>query len=209
MFSVLVMAQGQKAIMVTEEFFGNINKVWQAKKGEIVTKYDVTTAAAFARKLIERGLREEEIDGRFEIVKRLDNGIIVRDYFLAKDAEITIAVEGPYGVLRCNLDNTGKCPHVGFVLSDPGLVNIAKERGLTLRRAPKSTSISEGIGYFKKFAGAGEISDSDFIEKLRNETGMDELEAKELLKALYQYGDIRKTRVVGEKYYFVATSTFE
>ena len=199
--------QNQKSITVDAELFNGLKSAWDKKKGELIVKENIATVTGYAKWLIQRGIQEVQIEqeGRFEIVNHADNSIDVRDYFLARDAQVTIAVDGPYAVLRCNLDNTGKCPHVGFVLSDPGVVDTAKRRGLTLRRAPKSPSISQAIEYFKKFAGTDEISDSDFIEKVRNESGMDEVEAKELLKALYQYGDIRKTRVAGGKYYFVAT----
>ena len=197
------MAKGQKSVTLTETLHTKLTRVWEKNRDKLSRKYNVSTFTAYAQKLIERGVEEDILESRFEIVNRFENEIRVRDYFLAKDAIVRLNVEGPYAVVYCELDKTGKCPHVGFVLSDAEALKVAKERGITLRKSAKSVSVEEATLVFERIAGKKEeISDKEFVEKASSESDYDQVQAKEMLKMLYSDYRIVINREHSGTYYF-------
>ena len=91
---------------------------------------DIKSYTAYAQKLLERAIEQDVLEGRFEIKDRIENKVIVKDYYKLKDAEVLIK----HGKLFCMLDQAGDCDHIGFVLSDPSVVKRVKELGVKLRR---------------------------------------------------------------------------
>lgn len=197
------MGKGQKSLTLTESLHNNLTQCWERNEVKLSKKYGVTTFTGYAQHLIEKGLEDDLLETRFEIVNRFENEIRVRDYFLAKDAIVQLNVEGPYGTVFCALDKTGRCPHVGFVLSDSDVLKIVKERGISLRRSPKSIPLEEAAEIFERFVGKKqEISDKEFIDKATSNTDCDQAQAKEMLRMLYSDYRIVITQERAGTYYF-------
>ncbi len=136
------MAKGQRSLTLTETLHTKLTKCWEGNSEKLSKKYGVSSFTRYAQRLIESGLKEDLVETRFEIVNSEDE-IRIRDYLLSKDALVRLDAQGPYARLYCELDRTGRCPHVGFMLSDPDVLKAAKERGITLRKSPKSVSVEE------------------------------------------------------------------
>ena len=184
------MGKGQKSLTLTEALHESLTKSWEKNREKLSKKYGVTTFTGYAQHLIGRGVEEDLLETRFEIVNMFENEIRVRDYFLAVDALVRLNAEGPYAVVYCELDKTGKCPHIGFVLSDADVLKAAKERGITLRKSPKSVSMEEAARIFERIMGKKEeISDEEFVDKATSDSDYDQVQAKEMLRMLY--GDYR------------------
>ena len=199
--------KGQRVLTIREKVYNDVKERWEGKKKELAARYNVTTLTGYAQALIQRALKAEESESRFEIVNRFENRTLVRDYFLVKDAEVVIRSpggSGRYATVYCELDRTGKCPHVGVVLSDPEVVERAKDYGLVLRRAPRSVPIDESLRNCEKAAksGEGEVSEKRFADMAEKEGYEDEGEPKEMLRDLCASGDVRVTREAGDTYFF-------
>jgi hypothetical protein len=180
------MGKGQKSLSLAEELHGKLTASWQRNLSRLKKKYGVTTFTAYAQKLIERGLEEDLLESRFEIVSRFGGEVKVRDYFLQKDAFVRLNSEGPYSTVYCELDTTGNCPHVGFVLSDPGVVQAARDHGLVFRKSSKSIHVDEAWSLFERAIGKRvEMSDKEFIDKVVSWGKSNPAEAKEMLQTLY------------------------
>lgn len=123
--------KGQKTITISEPLFNSLKATWNEKKGELITKYDVATISTYAQMLIERGIKQDTTEGRFEIVSKEQNSILVRDYYKAKDFEVIIRK----GKVLCETEQESDCDHVGYVLHDPEVIERAKQLGVKLRRA--------------------------------------------------------------------------
>lgn len=196
--------KGQKVLTIREKVYNEMKDAWEERKAELVARHNVTTLTGYAQALIERALRAEESEGRFEIINRFENHVMLRDYFLVKDADVMIKVEGDYATVYCQLDRTGKCPHVGFILSDPETIEKSKGYGLVLRRAPKSVPLDESVKLFEKVAKGseeGEVSEKEFIDEA-DHYDYDDAEAREMLRDLCTAGEILVTRQSGSRYYF-------
>jgi len=121
---------------------------------------------------------------------------------------VRLDAQGPYARLYCELDRTGRCPHVGFTLSDADVLKAAKERGITLRKSPKSASVEDAARIFERIIGKKEeISDKDFVEKATSDTDYDQVQAKEMLRMLYGDYRIVITRERLGTYYFRKASS--
>jgi hypothetical protein len=56
----------------------------------------------------------------------------LKDY---RKKERIVTIEIRQGQVYCEADHTGYCHHVGYILADPYIARIAKEKGLKLSRA--------------------------------------------------------------------------
>jgi hypothetical protein len=124
--------QGYQTITVRERVYKKLMDAYQIKKRDLIVE-DIKSYTGYAQKLIENGIERDILasqEGRFEIIERYDNKLMVRDHYRVKYAEV--AIRG--GRLYCSLDETGDCDHVGFVLSDPDVIRRAKELGVKLRK---------------------------------------------------------------------------
>lgn len=201
------MAKGQKSLTLSQSLHSKLTEVWEKNQVKLEKRYSVSTFTGYAQQLIERGLEEDLLESRFEIVNRFENEIRVRDYFLVRDAVVKLNVEGPYAVVYCELDRTGKCPHVGYVLSDAEVLKAAKQHGVSLRRSPRSVGVEEAQERFEKALGSSssggeELSDKEFIEKVISQTSYDQAQAREMLKTLYSDYRIVISREHAGVYYF-------
>lgn len=124
--------RAQKTITIGKPVFSRLIDAWEQNKPRLVAKYDVTTYTAYAQKLIDIGIEQDTIEGRFEITNMFENTILLNDYFQSKK-NIEIIIRN--AKLFCQQDKTGGCEHIGFVLSDPAVRKRAKELGVKLRRA--------------------------------------------------------------------------
>lgn len=198
--------RGQRVLTIREKVYNDVKKRWDQKKKELTARYNVSTLTGYAQSLIERALKAEQAESRFEIVNRFENHTLVRDYFLVKDADVVIrggGNGGRYATVYCELDKTGKCPHVGVVLADPEVVERAKDYGLVLRRAPRSVPIDESLRIFEKAAEKEkEVSEKRFIDIADKEGYEGEEEAREMLRDLCAAAEVRVTRDAGGVYYF-------
>ncbi|MDG7022557.1 MAG: hypothetical protein JRN07_04065 [Nitrososphaerota archaeon] len=197
----------QRVLTIREKVYNDVKDRWEKKKQELTARYNVTTLTGYAQVLIERALRAEESEARFEIVNRFENHTMVRDYFLVRDADVVIRSggSGRFATVYCELDRTGKCPHVGVVLSDPEVVERAKDYGLVLRRVPRSVPMDESLRIFEEAlekAGGEEVSEKRFADTAEKEGYEDEEGAREMLRDLCASGDARVTREAGGVHFF-------
>ncbi len=125
-------SRSQKTITIGKDVFSTLKETWEKNKATLVAKYDVTTYTAYAQKLIDIGIEQDTVEGRFEITNMFENTILLNDYFLVKQ-NIEIIIRN--AKLFCQKDKTGDCLHVGYVLSSPVIRKRAKELGVKLRRA--------------------------------------------------------------------------
>ena len=201
--------RSQVSISISRAVFEQAKKVYEEKKFELFKNENIRTFTSYVKKRLEESVLEDMLEGRFEILSMSDNEIEVRDHFLGKDVTLEIRIMGPYAAMFCKLDRTGNCQHVGFILSDQKTATKARDMGVVLRRAPKSRDISYAAELFKKFAGEDEISDAEFAQKVAQETELDELEARELLRALHQDWKIAVTREEDGRFYIKATDEMD
>lgn len=197
------MGKGQKSVTLSESLHNSLTKSWEKNGEKLSKKYSVSTFTGYAQRLIEKGLEEDLLEKRFEIVNMFESEVRVRDYFLAKDALVNLNVQGPYATVFCTLDKTGRCPHVGFVLSEGQVLKVAKEKGITVRRSPRSVPMEEAGELFQKYIGKKEeISEKEFIDKVTTDTKYDQTQAKEMLRMLYSDYRIVITSQRSGVYYF-------
>jgi hypothetical protein len=104
-------------------------EAYEKKKRDLIME-DIKSYTAYAQRLLERGIERDLLEGRFEIANKYDDSITVRDHYRMKEAEVIL--KG--GKVFCELDRSGDCDHVGFVLSDPETIKRAKQLGVKLRR---------------------------------------------------------------------------
>ncbi len=131
--------QKQGSITISLELFSKLRDTWEKNMPRLVAKHHVTTYSAYAQKRLEEAILEDTLEGRFEITEKHEDRLTVRDYFKNKDAVIQIK----RGMVFCELDETGNCEHVGFVLADPLIIQRAQELGVRLR---KSSAASRTTG---------------------------------------------------------------
>ena len=121
--------KGQKTITVTESVYNKIREAYEGKKVDLFAKENVKSFTAYTQKLVVQALKVDLLEGRFEIINRLEDRVVVRDYFKAKDYEVWLR----NGELYCEGEQKTECEHTGFVHSDPDTVKRAKELGIVLR----------------------------------------------------------------------------
>lgn len=121
--------RGYQTITLKSVVYAKLVDAYERKKRDLVME-DIKSFTAYAQKLLEKAIEQDVLEGRFEISDRIENKIIVKDYYKQKTGEVIIR----QGRLYCLLDNSGDCDHVGFVLSDPGVIKRAKELGVKLRK---------------------------------------------------------------------------
>ena len=125
---------GYRTITIKNSVFAKLIDAYEKKKRDLIME-DIKSYTGYAQKLLEKSIDQDTLEGRFEIVDRFENTVVVRDYYRVRNAEVVIKS----GKLYCELDKTGDCDHAGFVLSDPQVIKRAKELGVKLRKeAPHS-----------------------------------------------------------------------
>jgi hypothetical protein len=122
----------QGVITISKGLDDRLNEIYNRKRVELFSKHDIRSKTAYAQRLLERGLLQDDIQGYYEIVDQLDDVVHVKDY---RKRERIIAVEIRSGKVFCELDQTGNCDHVGYILANPYIIQKAKEKGLKLSRA--------------------------------------------------------------------------
>jgi hypothetical protein len=122
--------KGQKTLTISEPLYNSLKAAWNLKKGELLQKQDIATLSTYAQKLLERGILQDTTEGRFEVLSRDQNSILVRDYFKGKNFEVVIRKTKVF----CETEQQSDCEHVGFVLSDPEVIERAKQLGVKLRK---------------------------------------------------------------------------
>ena len=121
----------QGSITLSLELFLKLKDTWEKNLPRLVAKHHVTTYTAYAQKRLEDAILEDTLEGRFEITEKEEDSLTVRDYFKNKNAIVQIK----HGRVFCQLDETGNCEHVGFVLANPKIIQRAKELGVKLRKS--------------------------------------------------------------------------
>jgi hypothetical protein len=122
--------KGYKTLQLREELHNKLVEAYEKRKQKLIME-NIKSFTAFGQVLLERAIDAELLATRFEIVRMFEGTVVVRDYFRGKDAEVVIK----NGKVFCELDDSGSCDHVGFVLHDPLVVKIAQEKGVKLRKA--------------------------------------------------------------------------
>ncbi|HXQ92903.1 MAG TPA: hypothetical protein VN739_07830 [Nitrososphaerales archaeon] len=122
--------KGYQTITLKTSIFDKLVEAYERKKRDLIME-DIKSYTAYAQKLLEKAIEQDSIEGRFEIQGRQDDTIQVKDYYKLRNAEVVFRQNKVY----CRLDESGDCDHVGFVLSDPGVVRRATELGVRLRKA--------------------------------------------------------------------------
>ena len=110
--------------------FAKLVDTYEKKKRDLVME-NIKSYSAYAQNILEKGIEMDLLEGRFEITERFENTVVVRDYYKAKRVEVML---NKRGYLFCELDHVSDCDHVGFVLSDPGVIKRARDLGVKLRK---------------------------------------------------------------------------
>lgn len=123
--------KGYQTLTLKSNVFAKLADAYEKKKRDLVME-EIKSFTAYAQKILEKGIEQDVLEGRFEITERFENMVVVMDYFRGKHAEILI---NKRGTLVCELDKKTNCDHVGFVLSDPSVIKRAEELGIKLRKS--------------------------------------------------------------------------
>jgi hypothetical protein len=123
--------KGYQTLTLKSSVFAKLVDAYEKKKRDLVME-DIKSFTAYAQKILEKGIEQDILEGRFEIIERFENTIVVMDYFRGKSAEVSINKRGK---LFCELDRESNCDHVGFVLSDPSVIKRARKLGVKLRKS--------------------------------------------------------------------------
>jgi hypothetical protein len=121
--------KGYQTITLKSTVFSMLVEAYEKRKRDLIME-DIKSYTAYAQRLLESAIERDLLEGRFEMVGRYDNSVTVRDHYRVKEAEV--GLKG--GKVFCQLDRSGDCDHVGFVLSDPETIKRAKQLGIKLRR---------------------------------------------------------------------------
>lgn len=121
---------GYQTITLRSTLFEKLVETYERKKRDLIME-DVKSYTAYAQKLLDRAIEQDTLEGRFEIIDRVDNRVVVKDYYKVKRVEVEIK----NGRVYCLLDESSDCDHVGYVLSDPSVIKRARELGVKLRKA--------------------------------------------------------------------------
>lgn len=122
--------KGYQTLTLKSTLFDKLIETYEKKKRDLIME-NIKSYTAYAQKLLEKAIEQDTIEGRFEITDRIEDKVIVSDYFRVKSAEVQIK----NGRVYCMLDESSDCDHVGFILSDPSVLRRAKELGVKLRKA--------------------------------------------------------------------------
>ena len=122
--------KGYQTITLKNTVYAKLVDAYERKKRDLIME-DIKSYTGYAQRLLARAIEQDTLEGRFKIVSKEDDKIFVRDYYKLKTAEVVIKS----GRVYCRLDQSGGCDHVGFVLSDPIVIKMAKELGVKLRSA--------------------------------------------------------------------------
>ena len=121
--------KGYQTLTLRNIVFAKLVDAYEKKKRDLIME-DIKSYTAYAQKLLEKAIEQDVLEGRYEIIDKIDNKVVVKDYYKIKNVEVMIK----QGRLFCTLDESGDCDHVGFVLSDPSVMKRAKELGVKLRK---------------------------------------------------------------------------
>jgi hypothetical protein len=122
--------RGYQTITLKTSVYAKLVDAYEQKKRDLVME-DIKSYTAYAQKILEKGIEQDVLEGRFEIIERFENTVVVMDFYRRKRVEVHINKKDR---LYCELDGAGNCDHVGFVLSDPAVIKRAKELGVKLRK---------------------------------------------------------------------------
>ncbi len=122
--------KGYQTLQIRETLHQKMKQAYEVKKVDLFAKQGIKSYTAYAQKLLERAVEQDLLEGRFEIMNKFENSVVVRDYYKVKDVEVTL--KG--GRVSCELDHSSDCDHVGFVLSDPEIIKRAQQLGVKLRK---------------------------------------------------------------------------
>lgn len=122
--------KGYQTLTLKSSVFAKLVDAYEKKKRDLVME-DIKSFTAYAQKILEKGIEQDVLEGRFEITERFESTVVVMDYFRRKRAEVLINKKGG---LFCELDDESNCDHIGFVLSDPSVIKRARELGVRLRK---------------------------------------------------------------------------
>lgn len=122
--------RGYQTITLKTAIFAKLVDAYERKKRDLIME-GIKSYTAYAQKVLEKGIEQDMLEGRFEITDRFESTVALMDYYKRKRVEVSINKKGS---LFCELDKETDCEHVGFVLSDPSVIKRAQELGVKLRR---------------------------------------------------------------------------
>lgn len=214
---------GQRTVTIGKSAYAILTSAYEKNKVKLLERENIRTLTEYARARLLRGVEEDILEGRFEIVGRYeDNTVAVMDYYEQVKVEVAIqpGKEAGGGTMEvyCRHDRSGDCDHVGFVLADVDVIKRAKELGVRLRKAEQPEGVREALRVFEILSAAsdeGLVEEDSFIRALTRSGEFTKKQAAEMLETLREQGEVlpssshhfkrspgtaeRKPRMVAEK----------
>lgn len=193
---------GQRTVTIGKSAYSILTSAYEKNKVKLLERENIRTLTEYARARLLRGVEEDVLEGRFEIIGRHEDNIIaVMDYYEQVKVEVAIqpGKEAGGGTMEvyCRHDRSGDCDHVGFVLADVDVIKRARELGVRLRKAEQPEDVREALRVFEVLSAAsdeGLVDEDSFIRALVRGREFTKKRAAEMLETLREQGEIYTPR---------------
>jgi hypothetical protein len=212
---------GQRTVTIGSSAYAILTSAYEKNKVKLLERENIRTLTEYARARLLRGVEEDILEGRYEILGRYEDTIAVMDYYEQVKVEVAIqprgGSEGTMDVY-CRHDRSGDCDHVGFVLADVDVIKRAKELGVRLRKAEQPENVREALKVFEILSAGsdgGAVEEDSFMRALTRSGEFTKKQAAAMLETLREQGEVlpssphhfkrspgtaeRKPRMVAEK----------
>lgn len=193
--------QQQRTVTIGRSAYATLVSAYEKNKVKLLERENIRTVTEYARARLLRGVEEDVLEGRFEIVGKSDNTISVMDYY--EQVEVEVAIQSSEGggegtmEVYCRHDESGECDHVGFVLADVDVIKRARELGVVLRKAAPPKDVQEALRVFEILSDASEeglVEEDSFVRALVRSKEFTKQQAREMLERLHESGEIHMAR---------------
>ena len=191
---------GQRTVTIGSSAYAILTSAYEKNKVKLLERENIKTLTEYARARLLRGVEEDILEGRYEILGRYDDTITVMDYYERVKVEVVIqprgGSEGTMDVY-CRHDRSGDCDHVGFVLADVDVIKRAKELGVRLRKAEQPENVREALKVFEILSAAsdeGSVEEDSFVRALIRSGEFTKKQAAEMLETLVEQGELHMSR---------------
>lgn len=192
---------GQRTVTIGKSAYAILTSAYEKNKVKLLERENIRTLTEYARARLLRGVEEDVLEGRFEIIGRHEDNIIaVMDYY--EQVKVEVAIQPRSGSddtmdVYCRHDRSGDCDHVGFVLADVDVIKRARELGVRLRKAEQPEDVREALRVFEILSAAsdeGLVGEDSFIRALARGGEFTKKQAGELLEKLREQGEVYTPR---------------
>jgi hypothetical protein len=189
-----------RTVTIGSSTYAMLISAYEKNKVKLLERENIRTATEYARSRLIRGIEEDTLEGRFEIVAKRENSVDVMDYYEGMKTEVAIELgKGASGTMDvfCRHDASGDCDHVGFVLADADVIKRAQELGVKLRKAEQPDEVQEALRLFDVLANANEdevVEEGSFVRALVRSGGFTRKEAESAVQRLLESDQVYAPR---------------